>query len=234
MIKNKRKKERDKLDKAQKKEDKIARRNEKKRQKASARIVKLEEKQNYISNLVSLESNPRKQKTLQNNRDRIALRIQQIRLSTIGKIQHSAYDNLLVKIKILKRWIIILIVALAVAVGTLGTILVYMVYNDAAVGSYIRSKEVCIQDLVGDINDLSNEIYDKDSTISEQQDEIDALSEKIAWFDDNARIVVADEGEWYKTYHKYDCEHWRGKGCWIHNKEWLANKSEYTKCSYCQ
>ncbi len=60
-----------------------------------------------------------------------------------------------------------------------------------------------------------------------------AVSQKAEWLDDACRIVVADEGSMYKTYHTYDCEKWEDYSYWIYNKEQIEGKAGYTKCTDC-
>ena len=93
------------------------------------------------------------------------------------------------------------------------------------------------------INTLNAEIETLNSEITTLNDEIagletkvedyERLSTKASWYDRYARIVVAEEGDLYKTYHTYDCDKWGDSSFWIHNIDWVKNDSQYTKCPYC-
>lgn len=93
----------------------------------------------------------------------------------------------------------------------------------------IADYESEIETLNSEITTLNDEIAGLETKVEDYE----RLSTKASWYDRYARIVVAEEGDLYKTYHTYDCDKWGDSSFWIQNIDWVKNDSQYTKCPYC-
>ena len=93
----------------------------------------------------------------------------------------------------------------------------------------IADYESEIETLNSEITTLNDEIAGLETKVEDYE----RLSTKASWYDRYARIVVAEEGDLYKTYHTYDCDKWGNSSFWIQNIDWVKNDSQYTKCPYC-
>ena len=124
---------------------------------------------------------------------------------------------------------IILIIIIATLCAIIGVIAAYYysMYNDYEMIQtnydwYVENYYT----LEGEKQEIENEKYDLENQLYD-------ASSKAEWFDESCKIVVADEGSLYKTYHTYDCSKWRGHRYWIYNKEQVINNSQYIKCWDC-
>ena len=124
---------------------------------------------------------------------------------------------------------IILIIIIATLCAIIGVIAAYYysMYNDYEMIQtnydwYVENYytlEFEKQEIENEKYDLENQLYD--------------ASSKAEWYDEACKIVVADEGPLYYTYHTYDCDKWRGHSYWIYNNAQIINNSRYIKCWDC-
>ncbi len=230
-----------------KKSEKTAKKRGRIQRQVEKKISKLGVKYDKILAEISTETNPAKLKKLEKKRDKISKKTDKVTLSGISKAQRSAMDVLNVKIKGFKVWVILLIVLILIVI-TVSAIWLVEKYSDENYysGEYYwwRTRADVLQsDLVArneEIDDLKEEIQKLQTEKSNLEDEVEQLETenskletKAEWFDSGSKIVIADTGSLYKTYHTYDCTRWRGCSYWIYNKEQVINNSNYKKCPYC-
>ena len=138
-------------------------------------------------------------------------KLKDLSLRTISKEQYSEADKLRLKLKTL-RILLIFAVAFALITGVFAL-------------NFYREREIAYDDY----NTLSNEYH----SLNSENLDLRYKSDIADWYDETTRIVVADEGALYKTYHTFDCEKWQDHSIWIYNKEQVVDDSEYTKCPDC-
>lgn len=233
----------------------------KKRKKTTDKINKLNEKLNHINQLILSESKYRKIKKLKKKKVKTEARIERANIAAIPRKQRSSLDRLRAKLGNFKLWIIILLVLIFLFV-CVATIWLYIKYEEASYYMYRYMEEQAYSEhlsynvdlLTGEKSDLEStveqqayEISDLESTVEQQAYDISSLEDEISvlkdekssislkadWFDQACKIVVANEGSLFKTYHTYACDKWRNYSIWIYNKEQVIHNSDYIKCPDC-
>ncbi|MBR3941809.1 MAG: hypothetical protein IKJ55_00495, partial [Clostridia bacterium] len=160
-----------------------------------------------IAQSVDINAQNRYEKKLK----KLERKIEDLRLITTPKKNFSREDQLRYMLKITRNILV-------------GTIIIALLTTSYALGFY-RSMNFYMEDnsnLYEEINDLEVKI----TNLEYKKDCFD-------WYNKKVKIVIANEGPLYKTYHTYDCEKWRGCDVWMYNKEQVINNSEYTKCPDC-
>ncbi len=207
------------------------------------KIEKLNSKVDNIYKQLSTESNERKIKKLNKNRDKTEERIEKLKIRTLSKTQLSAKDKLWVKLKGSRIWIIVLwiVIVIAVAVAAVWLYRKYMDENYLSGRYYSEMQrsmrlEQRVAELENDKTRLEQRVAELESDKSWLESEKERLEDENREYGKKARFmdeyikVVEDDA--YKTYHKYGCEYFDG-AFWAYNKEQVINNDEYYRCPYC-
>ena len=105
-------------------------------------------------------------------------------------------------------------------------------YDKSVLQSEISALKSEIDSLNLEIDSLNWEVDSLNSEVDSLEEENSTLQNKADWFDRNCKIVIADEGALYKTYHTFDCKKTFDK-YWVYNNEQIIHKSEYKRCPDC-
>ena len=141
--------------------------------------------------------------------------------------------------------IVILGLCLAIAVGTA----VYFAKRSSVTS---RRAEKEYSDVTTAKNDLTaenaelkddiEELEKKNKTLEEEksalEDEIDSMESKMEVLNDKSEfmddhIVVVNENDGKKVYHKYGCSYFNDSEFWAYNNEQIRGKEGYSKCPHC-
>lgn len=179
--------------------------------KVSGKIEELTVHADGLRTLISRATSAGEKKRYEKQLEKVENKIKDLTLLTISKEQYSEADKLRLKLKTTRR-LLVFIVAVALITGVFAL-------------NFYREREIASDDY----NTLSSEIQSLRSENLDLQYKADIAD----WYDETTRIVVADEGALYKTYHTFDCDEWNDHSIWIYNKEQVINNSEYEKCPGC-
>lgn len=217
-------------------------------------VAKIEKKMaqlEYINNCMLIEVNPSKIKRLFRKKERIADRIEELKIHTISPEQLSIADNLRIKTKKLRICVMSLtitcVVLIVMGVLWLGntyqsiydweTKATYYMESNTGVINSNSELEQLNSDLSHQVIDLNAENSDLKLKVSQLEQTNSELETKAEWFDGNSRIVIRDsDHELYNTYHTYDCEKWQNyNGAYqVHNIRYIQTVyPEYKKCPDC-
>ena len=83
------------------------------------------------------------------------------------------------------------------------------------------------------ISELKSQKTVVENENAELEQTLQELRSDFNWLSESVKLVVADSGDLYKTYHNYECDKWRGHSVWIYNKEQVVDNYQYTKCPDC-
>lgn len=73
-------------------------------------------------------------------------------------------------------------------------------------------------------------IADLQNQLTEKQNELAAVTERLNFYDQYVVVVYDDGSKWY---HTYGCEHHSGDSFWAYNTK-LAEYEGFSPCPYCQ
>lgn len=217
-------------------------------------VAKIEKKMaelEYINSCMMIEINPSKIKRLYKKKERIAERIEELKIHTLSPEQLSIADKLRIKTKKLRLCVMTLTIACG-ALIVLGALWLGSVYGNLSnlknQTQYYMEVNSGILNSNGELESLNSslgfQIADAESKNSSLESEVSQLKEtngelkeKADWFDCNSRIVIRNpEHELYNTYHTYDCEKWQNySGSYqVHNIKYIQTiYPEYKKCPDC-
>ena len=182
-----------------------------KSRKVSGKIEELTVRADGLRTLIARTASAGEKRRYERQLEKIENKIKDLTLRTISKEQYSEADKLHLKLKT-TRCLLVFAVAVALITGVFAL-------------NFYREREI----VSDDYNVLSNEYHSLNSENLDLQYKADIAG----WYDETTRIVVADEGDLYKTYHTFDCDKWQDHSVWIYNKEQVVGESGYTKCPDC-
>lgn len=177
----------------------------------SGKIEELTVRADGLRILIARTASASEKRRYEKQLEKIENKLKDLSLRTISKEQYSEADKLRLKLKTTRR-LLVFIVAVALITGVFAL-------------NFYREREIAYDDY----NTLSNEYH----SLNSENLDLRYKSDIADWYDETTRIVVADEGDLYKTYHTFDCEKWQDHSIWIYNKEQVVDDSEYTKCPDC-
>ena len=205
---------------------------ETKEEKLAAMRKAMAQKQ-YLEDLISTDPNPANVLRYENEIEELEEKIHSLKKRATSDSRPITVQEIYEKMQRYRSWIIVLLL-LIVALILGAAVWLLTAYDDNFLQRENYDNERALrQSFESEKNLLQTEKESLEGEISSLKSENSNLQTKADWFDTSCKIVVADSGSLYKTYHTYDCDKWRGHSLWIYNKEQVINNYEYTKCPDC-
>lgn len=215
----------------------------KKNQKICTKIEQLQKQTDELLKAMAISASAKEREQAEKKIAKLKAKTNDLKIRTTPDAHRSASEKLYLKNKLYRN----LLICLLAVILFLTAVCVIVAYNNAQLrkswASSVQKSNVLEENnrlltqetvaLQAENDQLTSDLSNAQSGYDDLAEDYEYLQSKAEWFDKNARIVIADEGYLYMTYHKYDCDLWDDSSYWIHNIEWVENDPEYTECSSC-